>query len=94
MKNIKDLAGLIRDHGETFYGSETPEYMAPQWAAALPEASLSDFREWFGQGFWNPDVARALADAGNSPWEVPADTAYCLCNGDMSVALALQSRRY
>lgn len=94
MKNTKDLASLILDHGETFYGSETPEYMASQWATALPEASLSDFREWFGRGFWDPDVARALADTGVSPWEVPADTAYRLCNGDMSVALFLQSRRY
>ena len=94
MENIKYLADLIIDFGHTFYGSETPEYMAAQWVEDLPEADLSDFHEWFKHGFWAPDVARALADAGVYPWEVPADTAYDLCNGDMSVALFLKSRRY
>lgn len=93
MKNTDDLAGLIRGYGPTFYGSETPGYMASQWVRALPEASLSDFREWFDQGFWSPDVARALLDAGVFPREVPSNAAYDLCNGDIPVDLFLQDRR-
>lgn len=94
MKNIDDLADLIRDSGRTFYGSETPEYVASQWVEALPGADLPDFHEWFCRGFWAPDVARALSGAGVFPWEVPANTAYDLCNGDLPVAVFLQSRRY
>ena len=94
MKNIKHLADLIADYGETFYGSETSEYMATQWIEALPKADLSDFHEWFGRGFWAPDVARALSDAEVYPREVPSNTAYDLCNGDLSVAAFLKTRRY
>lgn len=94
MKNIEYLADLIIDYGKTFYGSETPEYMAEQWVNALPEADLSDFHEWFDRGFWRPDVARALSDAGVYPWEVPANTAYDLCNGDLPIATFLRARRY
>lgn len=94
MKNIEHLADLIVDYGETFYGSETPEYMAEQWVKALPEEDLPGFREWLDRGFWSPDVARALSDAGIYPWEVPANTAYDLCNGDLSVAPFPESRRY
>lgn len=94
MENIEDLEDLIRDSGRAFYGSETPEYMASQWVKALPKADLADFHEWFCRGFWVPDVARALSDAGVFPWEVPANTAYDLCNGDFSVATFLRVRRY
>lgn len=90
MKNTRHLADLLIDYGRTFYGSETPEYMAHQWAMALPKADLSDFHGWFDHGFWAPDVARALSDAGVFPWEVPSDVAYDLCNGDLSVSLFLQ----
>ena len=92
MKNIDDLADLIRDVGRAFYGSGTPEYMASQWVKALPKADLSDFHEWFDRGFWNPDIAKALSDAGIFPWEVPSDTAYDLCNGDLPVATFLRVR--
>lgn len=93
MKNIVDLAELLHDYGPRFYGVETPEYVASQWARALPKADLSDFHEWFDRGFCNPDVAGALWDAGVFPWEVPASTVYDLCNGVLSVALFLKSRR-
>ena len=94
MKNTKDLADLIMDYGCTFHGSETPEYMASQWVRALPKADLSDFHRWFAKGFWAPDVARALSDAGVFPWEVPSNVAYDLCNGDLPVSLFLRTRRY
>lgn len=94
MRNIKYLADLIIDYGSTFYGHETPEHVAAQWLEALPEANLSDFHEWFDRGFWDQDVARALSDAGIHPWEVPSDTSYDLCSGDLPVALFLQSRRH
>lgn len=94
MKNIKELAGLIRDCGVVFYGSETPEYIASQWVKALPGADLSEFHEWLDWGFWDPSVARELTDAGVSPWEVPADTIYDLCNGDLDVAVFLHGRRF
>lgn len=94
MTNTKYLADLIIDYGKTFYSSETPEYVAARWIEAFPKADLSDFHEWFDHGFWAPDVARALSDAGVYPWEVPSNTAYDLCSGDLSIALFLQSRRY
>lgn len=92
MTNIKYLSSLIIDCGETFYGAETPEYMASRWIEALPEADLSDFREWFDCGFWAPDVARALSDHTCHPWEVPSGTVYDLCNGDLPVEIFLKSR--
>ena len=92
MKNIEYLESLIIYYGRAFYGSKTPKYMASQWAKALPETSLSDFNKWFDRGFWDPDIARALSDAGVSPLEVPLGTAYDLCNGDLSVATFLQAR--
>lgn len=94
MTNTEYLADLIIDYGKTFYGSETPEYVASLWIEALPKADLSDFHEWFRCGVWDPDVARALSDAGVYPWEVPAHTAYELCNGDLSVELFLKAWRY
>ena len=94
MKNITDLAELLRGYGTGFYGAETPEYMASQWAEALPEADLATFQEWFDQGFWDPTVAQRLSAAGFSPWEVPNDTAYDLCNGDISVSDFLHTRRF
>jgi hypothetical protein len=94
MENTNDLADLIMDYGSTFYGCETPGYMASQWIRALPKADLSDFHEWFDRGFWSPDVAQTLSGAGVFPWEVPSDVAYDLCNGDLSVSLFLQTRRY
>ena len=94
MKNIDDLADLIRDSGGAFYGSETPEYMASRWVKALPKAGLPDFHEWLYRGFWSPDVAKALSDAGIFPWEVPSGTAYDLCSGDLPVAVFLRARRY
>ena len=94
MKNIEYLTDLIIHYGKTFYGSETPEYRASQWVRALPKADLSDFHEWFDCGFWAPDVARALSDAGVYPWEVTPNTAYDLCSGDLSVAAFLKARRY
>lgn len=94
MKNIDDLADLVRDSGKAFYGSETPEYMASQWVKALPQADLSDFHEWFDRGFWSPDIAKDLSDAGVFPWEVPSGTAYDLCHGDLSIAVFLRARRY
>lgn len=86
MTNTKYLSNLIVDYGETFYGAETPEYMASRWVEALPEADLTEFREWFDCGFWEPDVARALSDARVHPWEVSASTAYDLCNNDLSTS--------
>lgn len=94
MKNTEYLADLLIDYGRVFYGSETPEYMASQWVRALPKADLSDFHEWLDHGFWDPDVARALSDAGVFPWEVSSDVAYNLCNGDLPVSLFLRTRRY
>lgn len=94
MENIKDLADLIMDHGCTFYGGETPSHMASQWVRALPKADLSDFHEWFDKGFWDPDVAQALSDAGVFPWEVPSNVAYDLCAGDLPVSLFLRTRGY
>ena len=94
MRNITDLAELLRDYGPGFYGTETPEYVASQWAEALPGADLATFHEWFDRGFWDPAVARELSAAGVFPWEVPSDTAYDLCNGDISVAVFLRTRRF
>ena len=94
MENSKYFADLIIDYGKTFYGSETPEYMASQWIEALPKASLSDFHEWFDRGFWDPDIAESLSDAGVFPWEVRSDTAYDLCNGDLPIDTFLRARRY
>lgn len=94
MKDTTDLAELIRGYGTALYGNETPEEIASQWAEALPGASQAHFQEWFDLGFWSPDVARALSNAGVFPWEVPSNTAYDLCNGDLSVSLFLQARRY
>ena len=82
MENIQQLADLITEYGETFCGSERPEYVAPQWIEALPGADIQDFRQWFDRGFWSPEVAGALANAGISPWEVRGDAVYDLCNGD------------
>lgn len=86
MKNIEELVGLIRSYGEPFYGAESPEYMASEWVSALPEAGLSAFQEWLDCGFWVPDVARQLTDAGFFAWEIPADMVYDMCNGDCSVS--------
>lgn len=94
MKDTTDLAELIREYGAVLYGNETPEEIASQWAKALPGASLRHFQGWFDQGFWSPDVAWALSNAGVFPWEVPSNTAYDLCNGDLSVSSFLQARRY
>lgn len=94
MKNITDLAGLLYDHGPRFYGAETPEYVASQWAEALPEADLAVFHEWFDQGFWNPTVAQELSAAGILPWEVPSNTVYDLCNQDISVSVFFHTRRF
>ena len=92
MENIKYLEDLILDYGSRFYGPEGPEYAAKRWVEALPNADLSDFYEWFYRGFWAPDVARALSNAGIYPWEVTSSTAYDLCCGDLSVDLFLQTR--
>lgn len=94
MKNITDLAGLIRDYGPSLYGSDTPEYIAALWAEALPGADLVTFHEWFDRGFWNPTVARELSAAEVSPWEVPHNEVYDLCNGDLSVAVFLHARGF
>lgn len=92
MENIKYLEDLILDHGKAFYGSKGPEYAAKKWVEALPNADLADFHEWFYRGFYVPEVAKALSDAGVYPWEVPANTAYDLCCGDLSVNLFLRTR--
>ena len=92
MKNIKLLADLLLDYGKAFYGSEGPDYTAEKWAKALPNASLSDFHEWLDRGFYAPDVAKALSDAGVYPWEVPSNTVYDLCSGDLAVGLFLSVR--
>lgn len=94
MKNITDLAALIREYGPSFYRSGTPERSAALWAEALPKACPATIHEWLDWGFWSPMVARELSDAGVFPWEVPADTIYDLCTGDLSVATYLQARRY
>ena len=94
MKDTTDLADLICEYGTTLYGNEAPEEVASQWAEALPGASLAHFQGWFDQGFWSPDAAQALSNVGVFPWEVPSNTAYDLCNGDLSVSLFLQERGY
>ena len=94
MKNILDLAGLLRDYGPRFYGAETPEYVATLWAEILPGSDLGTFHEWFDRGFWNPEVARGLSAAGVFPWEVPSNTVYDLCNGDLSVVAFLRTRGF
>ena len=94
MKNITDLAELIRGYGPSFYGSETPEYAAALWAEALPEADLAAFHDWFDRGFWAPEVARGLSAAGVFPWEVPGNMVYDLCTGDLSVVSFLHTRRF
>ena len=92
MENIKCLEDLILDYGRRFYGPEGPEYAAKKWVEALPGASLADFHEWFYRGFWLPDVAKALSNADVYPWEVPTNTAYDLCNGDLEVRTYLSQR--
>lgn len=94
MKNIIDLAELLRDYGPRFYGAETPEYVASQWVEALPEADLATFHEWFDRGFWNPTVAQELSAAGVFLWEAPSDTVYSLCNEDISAAVFTRTRRF
>lgn len=90
MKNIIDLAEVLCDYGPRFYGAETPEYVASQWAEALPGADLATFHEWFDRGFWNPTVAQELSAARVFLWDVPSNTAYDLCNGDISVAVFIR----
>lgn len=92
MKNTKYLADLILEYGKSFYGPEGPECAAKKWIKALPSADLSDFHEWFDRGFWVPEVAKALSDEGVYPWEVPVNTVYDLCCGDLSVNLFLRVR--
>lgn len=92
MENIKYLEDLIRDYGKAFYEPNGPEYMAESWIEALPSADLSDFHEWFDRGFWDPNVAKALSNAGVYPWEVSPSTAYDLCCGELSVELFLRVR--
>ena len=94
MKNITDLAELLRGYGPRAYGSETPEYVASRWAAAFPRADLATFHEWLDQGFWDPTIAQELSAAGVFPWEVPSNTVYDLCNGDLSAAVFLRTRRF
>lgn len=94
MKNTTDLAELLRDYGPRFYGAETPGYVAFQWVEALPGADLAAFHEWFNRGFWNPVVAQELSAAGVLPQEVPSGMVYDLCNGDVSVAVFLRTRRF
>lgn len=94
MKNITDLAELIHDYGPRVYGSETPEYAASQWAAAFPQADLATFHEWLDWGFFDPTIAQELSAAGVFPREVPSNTVYDLCNGDLSVAVFLRTRRF
>lgn len=94
MRNILDLAELLRDYGPSFYGNETPEYVATLWAEALPGSDLATFHAWFDRGFWNPTVVRELSAAGVPFWEVPSDTVYDLCNGDIKVAAFLRTRRF
>ncbi len=94
MKNITDLAGLIRDFGPSFYGVEIPEYIASQWVEALPGADLATFHEWFERGFWAPEVAQELSAIGVFPWEVLSNMVYDLCNGDLSVSVFLRTRRF
>jgi hypothetical protein len=92
MKDTKYLEDLILDYGKAFYGSKGPEYAAKKWVEALPNADLRHFYEWFDHGFWAPEVARALSDAGVYPREVTANTAYDLCCGELSVDLFLRTR--
>lgn len=94
MKNTAELAGLIRDYSPALYGSETPEYVASQWVEALPQASLSDIREWLDWGFWNPYVVRELSNAEVFPWDAPEDTIYDLRNGDFDIEVVLCGKRY
>lgn len=94
MKNITNLIELICEYGPRLYGDETPEYAAALWAEALPGADLATFHEWFDRGFWDPIVAQQVAAAGIYPWEVPSSTVYDLCNGDLSVAVFLRTRRF
>lgn len=92
MKDVTDLAELIYEYGPAFYGPETPEYIASQWAETLPNADLAAFHEWFNRGFFNPAVARELSNAGVFPWEVPAGAVYDMCNGDLKVSVFLRGR--
>lgn len=92
METIKYLEDLILDYGRRFYGPEGPEYAAKRWVEALPNADLPDFHEWFYRGFWSPDVARALSNAGIYPWEVTSSTAHDLCCGDLPISRFLQIR--
>lgn len=94
MTDTTDLAGLIREYGTTLYGNETPEETASQWIEALPGASLSHFQGWFDRGFWSPSVAGELFSKGVYPWEVPSDTVYDLCNGDLKVSVFLHAKGF
>lgn len=92
MSIITDIAELIREYGPTYYGAETPEYAAAQWAEAFPAADLSVIHEWISRGFWDPSVAQQIFRAGLYPWEVPSSTVYDLCNGDLLVSVYLRNR--
>ena len=92
MRNISDIAELLREYGPTYYGPETPEYAAAQWAEAFPNADLSVIHEWISQGFWDPSAAKQIFSAGLYPWEVPSSTVYDLCNGDLSAPVYLRNR--
>lgn len=94
MENTQHLAELIAEYGDTIYGSEEPEYVASQWAEALPEADLPTFRQWLSHGFWSPEVSGALSKAGISPQEIPADMVYDLCNNDLDIAHFSRVRKY
>lgn len=85
MKNIEELAGLIRSCGDPFYGAETPEYMAQQWVDEFPGVEFDELREWLDEGFWAPNIARKLSDLGVLPGEIPADGIYDMCNDNLSV---------
>lgn len=85
MKNIEELVELIRSYGETFYGAESPEYMAQQWVDEFPGVEFNELREWLDEGFWAPNIARKLSDLGVLPGEIPADDIYDMCNDSLSV---------
>lgn len=93
MKDIVDLAELIREYGPTLYGNEAPEEIALQWSEALPGVSLSHFQSWFDCGFWSPSVVRELFSNGFYPWDIPDNIVYDLCNGDLPVSIFLQARK-
>lgn len=92
MRNIDGIAELLREYGPTYYGSETPEYAAAQWAEAFPNADLAVIHGWVDRGFWDPSVAQQIWRAGLYPWEFPSSTVYDLCNGDLTVPTYLLNR--